>query len=388
MSEVNQRSWKIPGQRTKRKAWGFTVQVPCDPCPHRHRKTGAVLHPKGARQERSYKSEWTKDDAEKALAEVKLGIKPPEPKTCGLTFGQAAERYLAAKARKRSLDDDRRIIARFKAEFGEQTPLAEITASRISEYKAKRLTTASRTRKEALLSPSAINRPLAILRHLLRIARDEWEVLEVVPKIRLEKEPQGRLRWLTPEDGRRLLEKARAIKPDLADLVEFSLHTGLRQGEALGLTWSDVDRARGVVLLEITKSGRRREVPLNGPADAILARRGDSNKSDEAVFGSRRWDWFRKAWVKAVEEAKLTDFRFHDLRHTFASWAVQRRVTLPELKDLLGHSSLAMVQRYAHLGPEHLRIAVERLDDVLQTAPASAQASAQEQSVEAIEGSR
>ncbi len=83
------------------------------------------------------------------------------------------------------------------------------------------------------------------------------------------------------------------------------------------------------------------------------------------MFGSGRWDAFRTAWDAAVRRAKLADLRFHDLRHTFASWAVQRRVTLPELKDLLGHSSLAMVQRYAHLGPEHLRTAVSRLDDVL-----------------------
>ena len=95
-----------------------------------------------------------------------------------------------------------------------------------------------------------------------------------VPKIRLEKESQGRLRWLTPEEAAKLLEKCRAQNnPNLADLAELALYTGMRQGELLGLTWDRVDRARGVVLLERTKSGRRREVPLNGPADAILARR-------------------------------------------------------------------------------------------------------------------
>ncbi len=86
------------------------------------------------------------------------------------------------------------------------------------------------------------------------------------------------------------------------------------------------------------------------------------------MFGSGRREAFRTAWEAAVKRAKLTDVRFHDLRHTFASWAVQRRVTLPELKDLLGHSSLQMVQRYAHLGPEHLRSAVSSLDDVLSPA--------------------
>jgi integrase len=149
----------------------------------------------------------------------------------------------------------------------------------------------------------------------------------------------------------------------LADLVEFCLFTGLRQAEALGLTWERVDRSRGVVLMEMTKSGRRREVPLNSEADAALMRRGPRDSG--LVFGSTSWYIFRSHWKDAVAAAKIDNFRFHDLRHTFASWAVQRGATLQEVKDLLGHSSLAMVMRYAHLSPEHLRKAVARLDGML-----------------------
>ena len=76
MSKVNQRSWKVPGQRTRRKAWGFTTQVPCSPCPHRQEQTGAVLHPAGLRQVRSYKSEWTREDAEAELAKRLLQVEP------------------------------------------------------------------------------------------------------------------------------------------------------------------------------------------------------------------------------------------------------------------------------------------------------------------------
>src|SRR5262249_41517065 len=130
-----------------------------------------------------------------------------------------------------------------------------------------------------------------------------------------------------------------------------------------GLTWDRVDRSRGVVLLEVTKSGRRREVPLNKEADAVLVRRGALEGG--LVFGISSWYVFRDYWNKAVAEAKLANFRFHDLRHTFASWAVQRGATLQEVKDLLGHASLAMVMRYAHLSPEHLRKAVARLDGLL-----------------------
>jgi len=122
--------------------------------------------------------------------------------------------------------------------------------------------------------------------------------------------------------------RAEEPNPALVDLVELALYTGMRQGELLELTWGRVDRARGVVLLEITKSGRRREVPLNTPADAILARRAPAAQADVLVFGSRSWNTFRKSWEAALEAGQLGDFHFHDLRHTFASWAVQRGVTL------------------------------------------------------------
>jgi integrase len=129
-----------------------------------------------------------------------------------------------------------------------------------------------------------------------------------------------------------------------------------------------------------TKSKRRREVPLNGRADAVLARRG--SKATGPVFGSRRWEHYRTAWDLAVGRAKLDDFRFHDLRHTFASWAVQAGASLQEVKDLLGHASLAMTLRYGHLAPEHLRTAVARLDAKL---PAK---SPMESPMEALEAAR
>ena len=296
MAKVRQRTWKIPGQRTKRKAWRF------------------VTVGEDGKQIRVFRSDWSREDAEKALAQRTLKIEQPKPKDAGITVAQAVERYLAAKARKRTLTEDERILGHLKEHFGRDTALAEITASRISEYKGHRLTA---------VSGATVNRALALLRHLLRLAHEEWEVLDAVPRIRLEKESEGRLRWLTPEDATRLLEVCRDSRnTDLLDLIEFALFTGMRRGEVLGLTWERVDRARGVVLLDITKNGRRREVPLNGRADAVLARRG--SKSSGLVFGTRRWDHFRTAWENAVERAKLVDFHFHDLRHTFASWAVCR----------------------------------------------------------------
>jgi integrase len=338
---VRQFTWLHDGQ--KRRAWGFTV----------------TINGKRARRQ-GYGS---RAEAQAALDAMKRPA-PASAPVSTITLAEAFERYFDAKARKRSLDEDRRIAKHLKAEFGEKTPLAEITAGRINTFKSS-LLAVEKSRRGRALSAASINRPLALIRHLLRLAHEEWEVLPTVPKIRLEKEAQGRLRWLTPEEATKLLDACRAQKaPALVDLVDLALYTGMRQGELLGLTWSSVDRSRGVVLLEVTKSGRRREVPLNGPADAVLARRAAAG-TEGLVFSTRSWDAFRKGWEAALEAAKLEDFHFHDLRHTFASWAIQRGATLPEVKDLLGHSTLAMVMRYAHLAPEHLRSAVSRLDNVM-----------------------
>src|SRR5262245_431506 len=128
MAQVNQRLWKIPGQRTKRKAWGFTAQI-------------------NGRQVRRYKAEWTQDDAEAELAKALLEIEPEKPKGPGITLAQAADRYLASKARKRTIEADRRQLELLKAEFGAEMPLAEITANRISAYKGKRLAAVLKTGK-------------------------------------------------------------------------------------------------------------------------------------------------------------------------------------------------------------------------------------------------
>lgn len=351
MAEVSQRTWKIPGQRMKRKAWGFTLTTMVD----------------GKRtRTKNYRAEWSKEQAEEALAKALLKVEAPKAQASGITFGAACEKYLAAKARKKSVAEIGRVLNSLKAYFGADTPLSEITANRISQWQAERLATMSRQTAKPL-SLASINHPMANLRGVLRMAHQRWEVLEKLPQ------KQHRLRWLTPEEADRLLAACRASRnTGLVDLVEFCMFTGLRQAEALELTWDRVDRSRGVVLMEITKSNRRREVPLNSRADAALLRRVPREGAG-LVFGAKSFDHFRSAWERAVRHAKVPDFRFHDLRHTFASWAVQRGATLQEIKDLLGHSSLAMVLRYAHLAPEHLRTAVSRLDGIVSDAPVPAE---------------
>ena len=349
MAKIRQRTWRVRGQRTKRKAWGFvTVE--------------------NGNQVRCFKAEWTKEDAENALAARLLKLdQEPKVKAAGLTLAQAAERYLATKARKRSLAKDRRTLEHFKSMFGADAALADITASRISEYKAQRLAATSVRRKDAqgngtLLSAAAVNRPLALLRHLLRLAHEEWEVLPAVPRIKLEKEPEGRIRWLgeqAPDEEARLLAAcAKSKNPELVKKVTIALESGLRKGELNGLDWQqNIDMSRGVIRLELTKSGRRREVPMRQAVYTILASQPEPHQGPVWKRGD-----VRHAFEHAVAEAKLDDFHFHDCRHHFASWFVMRGGSLQALQKILGHATLAMTQRYAHLSPDYLRSEVAKTE--------------------------
>ncbi len=272
MATVSQRSWKIPRQSTKRKAWGFTVMV-------------------NGKQIRSYKAGWSQDDAEKALAEIKLGITQLKPQVAGLTFGEAVSRYLGEKSRKKAIAEITRILQHWLSTFGADMLLSDITADRIAAWKAERMRAVSRQTKQ-LVSLASVNRPLTTLRALLRAAHREWQVLPSVPFIKTERE-QHRLRWLTPEEAQRLLDACRESKSaNLLDLVEFSLYTGLRQGEALRLTGDNVDRARGVILVAETKTDKPREVPLQqrgrrraGPPQL---RRGPGVRRSELQLHSQR----------------------------------------------------------------------------------------------------
>lgn len=149
----------------------------------------------------------------------------------------------------------------------------------------------------------------------------------------------------------------------LLAIVTIALYTGARRGGILGLTWERVDFSRGVLLLDKTKSGRRREVPMNdavyGGLSALPGPKKEGlvfHKKDGAAWGS-----IRTAFAGACAEAKIEDFRFHDLRHTFASWLVMAGRSLKEVQELLGHQTFAMTLRYAHLSPDRLRDAVTSL---------------------------
>ena len=339
--KIIKRTWTATGptgHRVKRVAFGYTLQI-------------------NGKQERRFDAAWDKDAALQALAaRVAQRDQPAPTERARLTFGQAVDKYLAAKSRKRSLRDDRQHLAHLRAAFGSDTPLEGVTAARISDYRAARMAGPS-ARTGRPLTAAAINRPLAALRHLLRLAVDEWGVLDKAPAIRLEKEPEGRVRWLEPDEQARLLAAcAKSKNGHLEAIVTMALETGMRASEVMGLMWEEsLDMSRGVIRLERTKSGRRREIPMRQAVYDLLAARPEPH-------AGRLWpdESIRTAFENAVDVAKVGELTFHDLRHSFASWFVMRGGSLQALREILGHRDIKLTLRYAHLAPGHLRAEIDK----------------------------
>ena len=218
-------------------------------------------------------------------------------------------------------------------------------------------------RKTRQASPSTANRYLALIRAILRRARDEWNWLDSIPKVRLYREPKGRIRFLTPEEARRLLDE---LPEHLREMAQFALATGLRQRNVSYLRWEQVDMARRVAWIhpDQAKAGRAIGVPLNESAVAVLRRRlGKDNAHVFTYEGKPVARCTTKAWKKALGRAGIeSTFRWHDLRHTWASWHVQNGTPLQELMELGGWASFEMVLRYAHLAADHLQGAACRID--------------------------
>lgn len=199
------------------------------------------------------------------------------------------------------------------------------------------------------LTAAATNRYVALLRRIGNLAETwGWTDKPLGRRITLLAEHSERHRYLAPQDLERL---ARHADPLTADMIRFAALTGLRRGELLKL---ELDHIRdGMILLDATtKSGRPRGIPLPAQALAIARKRLPWGVTYSAL---------RDRFLKACEAAGVDDFRWHDIRHTYASWLVQAGQPLTAVRDLLGHSSLAVTNRYAHLAPAHLRAAVSHL---------------------------
>lgn len=200
--------------------------------------------------------------------------------------------------------------------------------------------------------------PLAGYQHTGTVT--EWEWLDKAPVFRLPPEPTRRIRWLTREEAQRLIS---ALPEHLASMARFSLETGLRRSNVTGLRWSQVDLVRKCAWIHADQAKARKPIPVPLSVAAVDVVREQIGKNLERVFtfrGKPVKQVNTKAWTKALNAAGIIDFRWHDLRHTWASWHVQAGTPLYALQELGGWGSQETVQRYAHLDSGHLADYVER----------------------------
>jgi integrase len=228
-------------------------------------------------------------------------------------------------------------------------------------------------RKKDGVGGSTINRELDVLSAAFNYVRDvlEWQVRNPTTRMSL-KESQGRLRYITREEAERLIQEAskEARKsPHLADFIRLALNTGCRKNELLKLSWDCVDFKAGQIRLEQTKSGKRRFVPLSAVAREALENRAkfraEHCPESPWVFShmnGERVQFMQNGFESACERAGIRDFHVHDMRHTCASWLASAGVPLIEVKELLGHGSIDMTERYAHLSPDNLGRVAKTLD--------------------------
>lgn len=340
---------------------------------------------------------------EKALelaAKVTLGANPQREQTEARVQRirekhESLEGFIEHKYKDWALAHQRRgeeTLALLKRSFPHLYPrkMKDISAWDIQKWRT--------SKKSDEIKPATINRAVTTLKAVLNKAV-EWEVITLNPlqKIKpLKLDNQGVIRFLSPEEEQRLRRalderqddivsgresgnlwrSARGYAelpqkhPQLVDylkpLVLVALNTGLRRGELFNLKWSDVDFVRRslTVVGGTAKSGQTRHVPLNSESRTLLSEWKKLSASD-LVFPSpvtgEKFNNITKAWSHLRTRAELKDFRVHDLRHTFASKLVMSGVDLYTVKELMGHSTIQMTERYAHLAPEHKASAVERL---------------------------
>ena len=280
----------------------------------------------------------------------RLGIKPSR------SWKVAVLRWLAETSEKTTHQEDIRKLRWLDSYLGGLT-LDQLTLETVDVIRAAKS-------KEA--GKATVNRYLALLRAILRRARDDWEWVDKVPKVKLFKEALGRERSITREQVDTLL---RELPEHQRDIVLFALATGLRQSNVVGLDWAHVnlERSHAWVDAHLSKNRRGLAVPLNSTALAILRRQIGKHPESVFTFRGKPIKWANtKAWREALVRAGISNFRWHDLRHTWATWHRQSGTPTHELQRLGGWQSLVMVERYAHLASEHLASAANRLDAVFQ----------------------
>jgi integrase len=213
---------------------------------------------------------------------------------------------------------------------------------------------------------------MAALSHVLTIASTElgWIPFNPMRGVKKLREAKERVRFLSDDERERLLTACRESRNRyLYPIVVLALSTAMRKEEIRQIRWKDVDLKRGTIVLHQTKNRERRSVPLAGKALKLLEELyGEQTAGAQFVFPGKSPSSpvdFRTAWDRALRHAGIQDFRFHDLRHSAASYLAMNGATLRELADILGHRSLEMVRRYSHLTEQHTAAIVASMNDTI-----------------------
>lgn len=302
----------------------------------------------------------TKTEAEraeaKARSEAVAGLHNIRTSNKRILIEDFAQLYLARRKHMRSHKRDALSVKTLLSFFKKQS-LQSITPDLIEDYKQKRL--------KDRVSHATINRELSALKKMYNLAI-EWDCGyngdNPVSRVRFLEEPPARIRFLTEDEIKRLVE---ACPPHLRPITLMALSTGMRLNEILSLRWQNVflDDSNSHVKLEKTKNNRGRIIPLN---DTLLQALEQIDRKSEFVFlnqkGSSRLYSVRKPFGRVLREVGISDFRFHDLRHTFASHYLMNGGDLISLKEILGHSSLDMVMKYAHFAKAYVQGKIRKLD--------------------------
>jgi integrase len=317
-------------------------------------------------------------DAEALLHERKADIgrgKQPEikKKIPNYTFRDLSVEYLQWAKRQRSFPQKETLVKQLVTIFGAY-PLRAFNSRLLEQYQTERL---EKGNKIVKVKPQGGNKPGTINRHIATIKvmftkAAEWEMVEEevrkkVRKVKLLEENNRRLRYLAKEECQKLVgECPKHLRP----LVITALNTGMRRGEIFGLKWDNIDLKHGFILLDKTKNGERREIPINETLRQTF--KGIERRLDVPyIFFNPNTDPIvpygdiKNAFNRACKKAGIRDFHFHDLRHTFASHLVMAGVDITTVKELLGHKTLTMTLRYAHLAPSHKVKAVDLLDSMI-----------------------
>jgi len=279
---------------------------------------------------------------------------PPNRQLGRMPFKDFAQMYLEREgALLKSIRTERNRVLAWAREFGNR-PLGQITRTEIEAW---------RREKMARCRPATINRDLSRLRRMFSLAV-EWELLEESPMagIRFLRENNARTRYLSLEECQRLI--ASCMAPHIRAMVSVALHSGMRLGEILNLRWYDLDFSSGFILVRDSKNGESRHVPMDATLFALF-RAYPHRLGTDLVFSSPAGGHIvdvRTGFLNSCKRAGLIDLHFHDLRHTFASQFVMSGGDLYILKEILGHKSITMTQRYAHLSPTYKIKAIDRMN--------------------------